>query len=278
MISCFKVNELKNDTKKGKLNRKLYECLNKPSPNDKKVQTSSNIMKENHCQCGLSKRKKRNVTSPKHTLNETYPDLLPINDNFNSHHAQISINTSCSSLLPKIPAVPTAQTIKETNTTTTITTPSQLNHQTSVESDPDELMMQLEKLFQGDPNDDDIFEGALCDKLDIALDDHTKKVTNIIMETSKINATHDAVIENHAAQIRSLDERLASLTGLIVASGDTTVQTQKTENQKPKRNSSSKWLCEEYFLKQKLYELLDQIGDNNRKQFEKVIYFQSYII
>ncbi|CAB3233521.1 unnamed protein product [Arctia plantaginis] len=280
------VNELKNDTKKGKLNRKLYECLNKQPPNDKKTQTACNTIKENNCQCGLNKRKRKNITSmsPKPALNETYPDLLAITDNSNGHNdnycAPLSINTSCSSSIPKNEALPVAQIINQPNTTTTITTPPQLNYQASVESDPDELMMQLEKLFQGDQNDDDIFEGALCDKLDTTLDDHTKKVTNIIMETSKINATHDAVIENHAAQIKSLDERLASLTGLLVPSGDTTVQTQKPENQKPKKSSSSKWLCEEYFLKQKLYELLDQIGDNNRKHLEKIkekfIYYFGY--
>lgn len=255
---------MKNDTKKGKLNRKLYECLNKPPQNDKKTQTN-NDFKEKSCQCELTKRKRRHVNSvsPKPLPVQNYPpESIVVSDNSNSYsgYEYVPINSTLTTL-PKIP-----QSV--TNITAQGNANSPLpNHRGSIESDPDELMLQLEKLFQGDQNDNDIFEGVLCDRLDM-LDDSTKKAaTHIMLDTSTNNTIQDSVIENHAAQIKSLDERLASLTGLLINNDSST---QKTDSQKPNKHGSSKWLCEEYHLKHKLYELLDQIGDNNRKNLEKV--------
>lgn len=270
------VNELKKDTKKGKLNKKLYEHLNKPPLNDKKTQTHTYPLKENNCQCALSKRKRRlgSSMSPKYKSN---PPDVTVTDNSNGciSYNDISVsntNTISQYCLPKT-QINEADIISNHNTNA----PLRNDQRLSVDSDPDELMKQLEKLFQGDPNDDDIFEGTLCDRLENAFDD-TKKVTNMVVESNKVNAVHDSMIETHAAQIKSLDERLASLTGLLVNNDN--IVTQKSDNEKVKKSGSSKWLCEEYYLKQKLYELLDQIGDNNRKNLEKIkqkfVYYFGY--
>lgn len=274
----FQVKELKNDTKKGKLHKKLYNCLNKPPTNEKKTQTA-NTFKES-CQCVHNKRKRRHrvSVSPKQAQCE---DQLSesINDNLNrcNDHtpgvANLFNNTLCppnskdyllaSEHLPLMQVHSDSQAVNQYKNFSPM-----VNKRMSVESqDSDELMIQLEKLFQGDTNDDDLFEGALYDKLDTAVDDHSKKSTNIL-DTNKININKDSVIEDHAAQIKSLDERLANLAGLLVNNDN--IQ-QKTENsQKNRKSGSSKWLCEEYHLKQKLHELLDQIGDHDRKLLEKV--------
>ncbi|XP_075984822.1 uncharacterized protein LOC142982283 [Anticarsia gemmatalis] len=296
------INQLKNDTKKGKLNRKLYECLNKPPQNEKKTQTHYNVKETNCSECGQSKRKRRQVNSisPKHIINEsisTQPKafyehehnyaenyMIPVAMN-TSHNTQTQY--TAQNMQPPVPVhvtnyeqQPVMINNKQMNENYFQQPPS---HRASIESDPDELMMQLDKLFQGNHNDDyDIFEGALCDRLDITQEDHSKKDTNAVLDTNRLNSVQESVIENHAAQIRSLDERLASLTGLLVNNDSVnSVVNQKTDNiQRSKKSGSSKWLCEEYHLKQKLNELLDRIGDYDRKSLERIkqkfIYYFGY--
>ncbi|XP_047034677.1 uncharacterized protein LOC124640795 isoform X2 [Helicoverpa zea] len=261
-----KVNELKRDTAKGKLNKKLYSYLHKPPENDKKTQTS-NTMKNVNCQCSHVKRKRhRESTSPKQ--DDKQLSSLVSNDKSNT---SVAANSHCQTAYPPLASnnLPPMQTQTEVPTVEPVQHMAPLqNKRMSVESqDSDELMMQLEKLFQGDANDDDLFEGALYDKLDTTQEDQTKKNTTLLDNTVN-NSRQDAVIENHAAQIRSLDERLANLAGMLV-SNDNNVP-QKTDVQKQRRSGSSKWLCEEYFLKQKLHELLDQIGDTDRKALDKI--------
>ncbi|XP_021191079.3 uncharacterized protein LOC110376802 [Helicoverpa armigera] len=260
------VNELKRDTAKGKLNKKLYSYLHKPPENDKKTQTS-NTMKNVNCQCSHVKRKRhRESTSPKQ--DDKQLSSLVSNDKSNT---PVAANSHCQTAYPPLASnnLPPMQTQTEVPTVEPVQHMAPLqNKRMSVESqDSDELMMQLEKLFQGDANDDDLFEGALYDKLDTTQEDQTKKNTTLLDNTVN-NSRQDAVIENHAAQIRSLDERLANLAGMLV-SNDNNVP-QKTDVQKQRRSGSSKWLCEEYFLKQKLHELLDQIGDTDRKALDKI--------
>ncbi|PZC77412.1 hypothetical protein B5X24_HaOG203460 [Helicoverpa armigera] len=260
------VNELKRDTAKGKLNKKLYSYLHKPPENDKKTQTS-NTMKNVNCQCAHAKRKRhRESTSPKQ--DDKQLSSLVSNDKSNT---PVAANSHCQTAYPPLASnnLPPMQTQTEVPTVEPVQHMAPLqNKRMSVESqDSDELMMQLEKLFQGDANDDDLFEGALYDKLDTTQEDQTKKNTTLLDNTVN-NSRQDAVIENHAAQIRSLDERLANLAGMLV-SNDNNVP-QKTDVQKQRRSGSSKWLCEEYFLKQKLHELLDQIGDTDRKALDKI--------
>lgn len=236
---------MKNDTKKGKLHKKLFTCLNKPPENDKRTQTT-NTFKDYNCQCMHNKRKRRSrgSISPKtnqietknyNSDNEQEDNLL---GNFTSHAA-----LKDSKVVSSEPAAPDQPQVPSTN-------------QPTDPQEPDELMMQLERMFHGDTtNDDELYESVLYDKFDTTGD------TNLSVTSNK-----DSVTEDHAAQIKSLDERLANLTGIIV-NNDSNVP--KTDTKK-KRSGTSKWLCEEYFLKQKLYELLDQIRDIDRKEIERV--------
>lgn len=142
----------------------------------------------------------------------------------------------------------------------------------SVESqDSDELMLQLEKLFQGDSQEDDIFEGGFCDSFDTTMHDEIKKSATEVQPPPV--PVQESLLENHAAQIKSLDERLASLAGLLVNNSNdsnNTPQTRHENTKNYKKRNASKWLCEEYFLKLKLYEYLDEIGDSNRKKLARV--------
>lgn len=147
----------------------------------------------------------------------------------------------------------------------------------SIESqESDELMMQLEKLFQGDPNDSDLFDSVLCDTLDSTVnEDITKKIQNEIVGSSKTPIPNqDSLMENHAAEIKSLDERLVSLEMILSNTTENNNMSQdKVEPQKVKsRSNSAKWLCEEYFSKTRYFELLELIGDTNRKKLARVNY------
>lgn len=137
----------------------------------------------------------------------------------------------------------------------------------------DELMVQLEKLFQGDPNDADLFESALCDTLDsVVNDDIAKKIRNENVGCSKLPLQNqDSLVGNHSAEIKSLDERLVSLEMMLSNTTENNNMTQdKVDPQKVKKPNSTKWLCEEYFLKTRYFELLDLIGDTNRKKLARV--------
>lgn len=262
-FETFQVNELKSDTKKGKLNKKLFECLSQPPQNSKKTQTTTTYKDTNNCQCGHYKRKKHTVTvSPKHDqthlvsnnlTSKCMPTAAHIHYNYANPYPPITTDT-----------IPLPEIQMMTHSKTPAPVPIK---RMSVESqDSDELMMKLEKLFEGEANDDDLFEGALYDKMDLHQDEQTK-TNNYNLENSMNNTTHESVIENHSVQIKLLDERIASLAGLLVTN-DHVIQ--KTEILETKKFAHSKWLCEEYHLKQKLYELLDQIGDTDRRKLEKV--------
>lgn len=278
----MQIKELKNDTNKGKLNKKLYECLRNPPENDKKCQTS--FGKSNcDCQCTCNLRKKRGKPS----------ESLPITCNNNRKSLDTALSTAnvnnCQPIF-NIPVIENLQTDKPqmakdfyfTNQTMSDTNSGAVLNSSnvstlkpctrlSVESqDSDGLMLQLEKLFQGDSQEDDLFEGGFGDTYDSSTQfDPMKNSSNDIQTSGQIQ---DSVIEDHAAQIKSLDERLASLAGLLVNNNNesTNVPQEKAEYSKNKKHNSSKWICEEYFLKSKLYEVLDEIGDSNRKKLARV--------
>lgn len=263
------IEELKRDTKKGKLNKNLYNCLNKPPENSKKTQTPSTLM-NNNCQCGYSKRKRHGMSESPKNIEKQMPNIIS-DKNMNNDNS-MTTTTYVTNNTPHPPICPMqteSETVTQVTSSTTMPMPTK---RMSVESqDSDELMMQLEKLFQGETNDDDdLFDGALLfeNKTETVQEDSTKINSNVL-DNNFINNFHnqDSIIENHAAQIKSLDERLANLAGLLVANDH---PVQKTEVQKMRRRVTSKWICEEYFLKQKLHELLDQIGDRDRKELEKV--------
>lgn len=273
----FQVKEIKNDTKKGKLNRKLFECLRKPAQNDKKIQTKQSQMNDCYCQCN-SNQIKRRKSSDKNSQDVNSFQITSTSDNIKSYNEVYKIPVAIN-LNSDTPQQVFLQDNIETNTLFSCQNIEKPKPQTqiSVESHTsDELMLQLEKLFQGDPNDEDIFEGTLCDTVvSTTFEDHKRKESEIL--ASQSSNLQENVIEAHAAQIKSLDERLATLAGLLVNNNDNSTVQQEPENTKSKKYGTNKWICEEYFLKTKLYELLYQIGETNRKELARVTTFYLYI-
>lgn len=253
--------------------------MHRPPENEKKLQTTITKSPDCNCQCSCNPQKKRRKVTESH--NENYviehgninkdsknisnENKIPVIINSQLEYMQRDVKTATEQPL-RNPAV-----IDIVNQTNNMSPTVRMSTETQ---DSDELLMQLEKLFQGDPNDDDLFDDTLCDNFNLTSYE-SNKLPNENSENCEaptqlvLNQKHD-VIENHSAQIKSLDERLASLTGLLVNKPDSSLVEEKPVQQKPKRSGSSKWLCEEYFLKSRLFELLDQIGDTNRKKLEQV--------
>ncbi|XP_063832594.1 uncharacterized protein LOC135081740 [Ostrinia nubilalis] len=272
------IKELKSDTKNGKLHRKLFEYLRTPPGNDKKTQTEPINVNDCMCQCACNSQKKRrkvpmspvgnhidklnNGTAAEYQNTNQPVYTIPVIENLHVDSPQMAKEKNLIS----------DQTLQTQGMPVMLTKPNMLsmNQSTrmSIESqDSDDLMQQMEKLFQGDSQEDDIFEGGLCDAYEtIVHEDGAKKSTE-----PNSASIPESVIENHAAQIKSLDERVSSLVGLLVNTNDNNIPQEKPEeNPKIKKRNSSKWICEEYFLKLKLYELLDEIGDKNRKKLARI--------
>ncbi|KAM3961216.1 uncharacterized protein ACR2FA_004770 [Aphomia sociella] len=272
------IKDLKNDTTNGKLNKKLYDCLRKPADNEKKVQTIG-TSNDCTCPCVCNQRKRPRSTAPPNLYANKYPKYtenteqtsnnlnkqftIPVIENLQAENPKV--------VLPNNPEEALYKTQSSSDLLKQELVSSKPLTRMSVESqDSDDLMLQLEKLFQGDPNDDDLFEGTLCDSYDVTayID---KKCDNILNKGDQIiNQKQETIIENHAAQIKSLDERLESLAGLLVSNNSEESALQQKQELQKSKNKFSKWLCEEYFLKLQLYELLDQIRDCNRKKYIRI--------
>lgn len=161
-------------------------------------------------------------------------------------------------------------------------------------NDSDDIMMQLEKLFHTDQTDDDLFDATFNNvdpkrpqnQTPVTLKDSITKTNDFGIEnpSSVVQFSNDLVVmENQAAQIRSLDERLATLTGILINNESKNNQTNvpdrkeerksknaQREKELKKKKMVSKWHCEEYFLKKDLLETLYQIGDTNRNKLARV--------
>ncbi|XP_059051839.1 uncharacterized protein LOC131846526 [Achroia grisella] len=274
------IKDLKNDTTKGKLYRSLYDCLKKPPENDKKTQTTG---KSNDCTCPCicNQRKRARLSdSPKICLNDNLNTDSAKMEQMNTNQEKqftIPVIENLQAQSPKIAIVSTNNAAQAINDQLLILNQESVQSskpliRMSVESSDstDELMLQLEKLFQGDPNDDDLFEGTLCDTYDVATHVEKKCIDTLNKENQIVIQNQDEINDSNSALKKTLDERLQSLAGLLVNNNndDCTIQ-QKSEILK-KKNRSSKWLCEEYFLKVKLYELMDQIRDCNRKKYSRI--------
>ncbi|XP_049886142.1 uncharacterized protein LOC126380637 isoform X2 [Pectinophora gossypiella] len=272
------IKELKNDTKKGKLNKNLYDYLHSPPQNEKKIQTDFSAIDKCSCECNCHLHRKRRKTSQFSEVLEVMQtdtpkivknDELPITVCNEVNKIPVLINSQIEP--PQIiqNAVDTANNQKELNTNQS--SPSKRSVRMSVElQESDELMLQLEKLFHSDPNDDDLYDTALCSTENIiATEDIIKTAQNDNADTAIPNV-NPSIIESHSIQIKSLDERLASLTGLLTNNAETVTGQAKVDVPKTKKSSSSKWLCEEYFLKQRFHEMLDEMGDANRKKLARV--------
>lgn len=266
------VQELKKDTKNKKINKKLYEYLNKHPENDKKVQTTFINQNACTCPCVCMKLKRRRKNDTQSTLESNKRHITPLNDQYkipvviNMHpEAQNPVITKD---IHAMETVPQSDTISKPDSVS-----PKLNMPKPVDDldTHDELMMQLEKLFHGNKNDEDLFETTLCN---MPTDGNLFEDYTVNNDASNVNTS---VIENHAKQIKSLDEKLASLADMLVnntkdnsAREDQKLQQQKAQTLQHKKQNPSKWLCEEYFLKVKLFEILDLIGDSNRKKLARI--------
>lgn len=254
----MQVEELKNDTMAGKLNKKLYDCLYKPPPNEKRTQTTlSNLDCNCQCICNQRKKVKKTSESPSSEISTMDPSLSQkssttgfIYSNEQTHipdQDMSQIEDDSNSQIPNFPSK-TCESIPSSQTS-------------------DELVRQLEKLFEGDGNDDDIFESVLCDEVQ---DESTVNCGNgLQVDTEK----QTPIIEAHSAQIKSLDERLVTLASLIVNTDKNVPEKIETPIQKVKKDNTGKWLCEEYFMKLKLNDFLDQLRDTNRERLKGVNIF-----
>lgn len=272
-------------------------------PNEKKTQTSIDSSSECNCKCHGNDSKRRRKSSPQSLNNLTA--VLQGNTSSNALLTQYKIpvainmqtytpepvydnNIPQSKISPKSVQTEAPNITKpEIQPLTVQTNPIKTPMHT--ENDSDDIMMQLEKLFHTDQTDDDLFEATF----------NTVKPKNILqietpviskVSVSKVNdsgndsnsicslMSNDLVIETHAAQIRSLDERLATLTGILINNETNSSERKEELNSKSaqkekdlkKKKMVSKWHCEEYFLKKDLLETLYQIGDYNRNKLAKV--------
>lgn len=258
---------LKKATSKGALYRKLYECLHYAPGNEKKVQATLSRSKDCNCQCTCDQRKKvKRVLESPTDVNKSFgtslaSNLLPPVPNNIVIQPQIDINMSNNNSSPK------------SNIRTSIDMP-----------ESDDIMLQLDKLFQGIENDDDLFDSALC-MTDNSMHD---KVNDDSIMMSNIDSQQPMMPlqqENQESQ-RCLDERLALLSGILV-NNTTVTEVEASRNPVSISNNcemrktkvrTSKWLCEEYFQKVKLYEALDQIRDTDRNKFLRVGVLFDFVI
>lgn len=219
----------------------MYDCLHYSPDNEKKTQTSFNNC---NCQCSCNERKKTKKRSQSPRIVTAIHNQT---STLNSSNDQMELNAS-------------------KNTSNDMTLPEILKDQMNMEiQNSDDLMQQLEKLFQGDLNDDDLFDAALC-----AQDEPSKnKETWHKTQNNLFDETQSSEVVKHEDELQKncLDERLSLLGGILVNN-----ESSKDLNTKNKKSRPSKWLCEEYFQKVKLFELLDQIGDCDRNKLIRVSY------
>ncbi|XP_013139597.1 PREDICTED: probable serine/threonine-protein kinase DDB_G0288147 isoform X2 [Papilio polytes] len=245
-----KINELKQDTTKGKLYKTLYDFLNTTPKNEKRVQTTLNKSNNCTCQCTCNQRRKRRREN---IQNQT------ITDNVTSTPSEKLLDPSNNSPEQTI----TKLTEVSVMTMNNVPPETPLHTQNVEPQDSDNLLRQLEILFQDDNNEDDIFEQSLWNDPNPA----NEEIPN---DNNKDNCEPVNIIESNnistANITQSLDEKLASLAGHFVENNDNNT---KSTNKKT-NPTSNKWLCEEYFMKLQLYEILDQLRDCNRAKLARV--------
>lgn len=271
----FQIDEVKMDTKKGRLYNKLYESLHHEPKNEKRTQT---VVTGDNCHCNEKKRRRKRSSPSKSSNNalilgqlnkdsltkkvDSLTVLLQENNSLTEHIQKIPVVTNMQT--DHLPILPSEVSTSQTQVDNVINQPAK----TPMNTESDDLMQQLEALFQGDKDDDDLFTSNLEDNSKIfnGLNNNQDSITG---------GSQDSIIENHAAQIKSLDERLATLTGMLANNEQpVVVQPQKIVQKKSKH--ANKWLCEEYFLRKNLFELLYQISDNNRQRLARVIMINKY--
>lgn len=150
-------------------------------------------------------------------------------------------------------------------------TPESSKHMSLESQVSDEIMMQLEKLFEENPDDVDLYDSVLCDTFNSAGNDISKIKKKDNMGSSKTPIpiqSQDSLIPNHDAEIKSLREKIVSLEMIFTNENNRTQD--KVEPQEVQKSSPSKWLCEEHFWKTRYFKLLAKIGDTDSKKLTKV--------
>ncbi|GBP38893.1 hypothetical protein EVAR_32409_1 [Eumeta japonica] len=277
-----KIKEIKTDTKKRKLNKGLYDCLQKPHDSEKKTQTTIGMSTTCTCQCICNGRRKRRLSqSP--TNNEQFnnipkvPDLKNISNNKNIED-QYKIPTVINNQIDPPQVVPLMKRQNVSSNNNIQQAPSNNHNQDirmsieSHDSAEDLVMLQLEQLFRTDSNDDDLFEGTLRE-VDTSNCELTQTNQHGVIQTHDndkqvITSMKNDLADEQAYKIKSLDERLALLESSGILAGN---QTNKVKTQtKPVKQFHTHWLCEMYFQKVKLFETLDEIRDYNRKKYARI--------
>ncbi|CAH0731915.1 unnamed protein product, partial [Brenthis ino] len=251
------IKDLKNNTKKGLLFRKLYECLHYSPENEKKTQVSHTNFNDCKCQCNCNEKKKiKNISKSPNNKDTNLSNNITIQNDKND----LSLITNPVDLISQIE-------MDMSQNAAIITSSPQIKDQISVElQNSDDLMQQLEKLFQGDPNDDDLFDGALC-SADLSKVKNKESLKVINDDLRSTTNPQEKIIESKDLPNKCLDERLSLLSGILVNNDCTSQDSTSIQN---KKKRPSKWLCEEYFQKVKLFELLDQISDCDRNKLARI--------
>lgn len=275
----MQIAELKSDTKKGRLNRKLFECLQRPHDNEKKLQANL----EHKCQCDNNepKNKKRKLSQTSFDI-ESVPAKIVNNNNHTviseqqQYHIPVVTNLQLDTQLNYENKLSKESLITpEANPTASKVPPVSRLSVESEEGVEDVVMMQLEHLFRADENEPevDLFESTLCDDFDSLYEVKTK----IQEQKNEITSTTvPTIVDEQAAIIKSLDQRLALLESSGVLTNNNTTQDAKSESpKKQKKPSTSKWLCEAYHQKFYLFEKLDELRDGNRKKYIRVSYIHT---
>ncbi|CAG9112727.1 unnamed protein product [Plutella xylostella] len=301
------IQELKLDTKRGKLNRKLLELLQSPPGNEKKTQTNLDLPKNCNCPCAcnmaITDKKKRKLSPNTINNEQNYPN--PYKGNMSDigilcKDVHTGFKESESDNLYKIPvimnsrnetpeAIPISQTnIEQVQTPKMVESDTSVNESSKVATMPrmstdsqeaeDQIMLQLEQIFRVDSNglEDDLFEGTLCDMLDTTtngVQDSTKALLDGLDDCSKSLQHNDSAVEDQAAKIKSLDDRLAMLETSGVLQATTVNVPEKTNYEntmKQKKPAQTKWLCELYYQRLYLFEKMDEIRDSNRKKYTRI--------
>lgn len=236
----------------------MYDCLHHTPENEKKTQTTLEKMNDCKCKCSCNQRKLKKVCNPQKYM---YKNLSSNNKSNVCKSLDQNINSTTLKALSEIKS----DIIPNTNCDTSLL---KLNEKaTEALQNSDELMQQLEKLFQDDPNDDDLFDGALSEANNTAFIKENKQTDEFTSNPESILYSQNEDLNNKEPQKKCLDERLALLSGILVYNTENSQDSGKNQS---KKSRPSKWLCEEYFQKVKLFELLDQIRDCDRNKLMRV--------
>lgn len=252
------VKDVKSNTQERLLYNKLYDCLYHTPENEKKTQTTVDKMNDCKCKCSCNQKKIKKLCNPPKNM---YKNISTNNISNVCKSLDQNINSTTLTALSEIQS----DTIPNTNCDTSLL---KLNEKaTEALQNSDELMQQLEKLFQDDPNDDDLFDGALGEADNTPVIKENKRTGDVTSNPESILYSQNEDLNYKEPQKKCLDERLALLSGILVCNTENSQDSGKNQS---KKSRPSKWLCEEYFQKVKLFELLDQIRDSDRNKLLRI--------